>query len=212
MRVEVSAREGVGPASAGELDLIVVRDGQGLRSMQAYLLSGEREQPVVALSRSLETDEPVLSPGDVRTLVGAGPRIYYIPGECLLACLQEALGRALALPAGAVRVWWPGLCAGSDPGEHPLVLELDGEPQQQMLGELAREFDLSRPAVRREIKLIEATRRLAEHELAEAREHNRDMKIERHEALARAEAAEASLEAATRQLQQACRHEERGRR
>jgi hypothetical protein len=71
-----------------------------------------------------------------------------------------------------------------------------------LLAELARELELSRPLVRREIKLIEQTRRLAEDELAKAREQNRNMKIERHEALARAEAAEASLRAATRQLRQ----------
>jgi hypothetical protein len=185
-----------------DVEAIVVGEEPGLRSMQAYLLAGDRQQPVVALTRSLDTGEPVLAPGDVRALVGAGPRIYYVPEEDLLDRLQERLGRALALPAGAVRVWWPGLSTGSDPGEHPLVLELDGEPESSLLAELARELELSRPLVRREIKLIEQTRRLAEDELAKAREQNRNMKIERHEALARAEAAEASLRAATRQLRQ----------
>jgi hypothetical protein len=194
-RTQAPAGELAASASSEELDAIVVRDQPGVRSMQAHLLSDEREHPVVALTRSLDTGEPVLAPGDVRSLVGAGPRIYYIPAEQLLDRLEQGLGRALALPAGAVRVWWPGLSAGSDPGEHPLVLELDGEPESVLLAELAREFELSRPLVRREIKLIEQTRRLAENELATAREDNRNMKIERHEALARAEAAEASLEA-----------------
>ncbi len=207
-RTQAPAGELVAPASCEELDAIVVRDQPGVRGMQAHLLSGEREHPAVALTRSLETGEPVLAPGDVRSLVGAGPRIYYIPAEQLLDRLEQVLGRALALPPGAVRVWWPGLGAGSDPCEHPLLLELDGEPEPVLLAELAREFELSRPLVRREIKLIEQTRRLAEDELAKAREHNRNMKIERHEALARAQAAEASVQAATRQLQQTREHDD----
>jgi hypothetical protein len=186
-------------ASGEELDAIVVRDQPGVRGMQAHLLSREREHPAVALTRSLDMGEPVLAPGDVRSLVGAGPRIYYIPAEHLLDRLAQVLGPSLALPPSAVRVWWPELSAGSDPCEHPLLLELDGEPEPVLLAELAREFELSRPLVRREIKLIEQTRRLAEDELAKAREQNRNMKIERHEALTRAEAAEASLEAAARQ-------------
>jgi hypothetical protein len=185
--------------SAADADPILVASKPALRSMQAYLLSGEREQPVVALTWSVETDEPVLAPEEVRVIVGPGPRIYLIQQEYLLRRLQGLLG-PLALSRGSARVWWPGLSVSSDAGEHPLVLELDGEPHRRLLGEFAREFDLSRPLVRREIKLIEATRRLAEHELAQAGEQNREMKIERHEALARAEAAEASLKGRAQQL------------
>jgi hypothetical protein len=206
------AGERTGSLSAEDVDPIVVRSKPGLRSMQAYLLSGDRTHPAVALTQSLSTGAPVLAPSDIRALVGPDPRIYYIPAERLLDRLEQGLGRALALPPGAVRVWWPGLSADSDPCEHPLLLELDGEPESVLLAELAREFELSRPLVRREIKLIEQTRRLAEDELAKAREQNRNMKIERHEALARAQAAEASLAAATRQLQQTREDDERGTR
>jgi hypothetical protein len=186
--------EGVGP--------IAVRSRPGLRSLGAYLLSGEREHPAVAIARSLEADEPVLAPDDVRVIVGAGPRIYYLPGEEMLLGLHGVLGSALALPAGGVRVWWPGLSVDSDPGEHPSVLALDGEPQASVLAQFAREFDLSRPRVRQEIRVIEDLRRLAERELSLAREENRNMKIERHDALMRAQAAEASLRDAVRQLEE----------
>jgi hypothetical protein len=189
--------------SAADGDPIVVDGKPGLRSMQAHLLSGEREQPVIALTWSVDAEEPVLAPEDVRAIVGPGPRIYLIQAEYLLRRLQGALG-PLALPRGSARVWWPGISVGSDPGEHPLVLALDGEPQASMCVELARQFDLSRPHVRREIELIEDTRRLAEHQLAQAveqnrttEEHLRDVQIERHQALTRAQAAEASLDAAT---------------
>ena len=186
--------------SARAVELIVVRRELGLLKMQAYLLSGKRKLPVIAFTESLESDEPVLVASDVRAVVGPGPRIYYMPEEHLLLSLQEALGRALTLPAGAARVWWPGLSVASDPGEHPLVVALDGEPEQHMFGEFARRFDLSRPRVREEIKQIEEVRRLAEDELANARQQNREMKIERHEALIRAKTAEASLEAVRQRL------------
>jgi cell division septum initiation protein DivIVA len=82
------------------------------------------------------------------------------------------------------------------------VLALDGEPQASVLAQFAREFDLSRPRVRQEIRVIEDLRRLAERELSLAREENRNMKIERHDALMRAQAAEASLRDAIRQLEE----------
>ncbi len=120
--------------------------------MEADLRCNARAQPVVGLTRLVEVDEPVLAPRRVRAIVGAGPRIYYVPGEPLLRRLQGMLGRRLALPAGSVRVWWPGLTAPSDPTAHPLVLALDCESQSDMLAEFARLFDLSRPVVRREIQ------------------------------------------------------------
>jgi hypothetical protein len=193
----------------GAVEPIVVRGEPGLRNMLSLLLSGRRKHPMIGLTRSLSTGEPVLVPSDVRGVVGPGPRIYYFPEEHLLRGLQKALGRALALPVGAARVWWP-LSVDSDPGEHPLVLELDGEPERNssMLGEFARRFDLSRPRVREEIKLIEGVGRLAEAQLATAREQNRDMKIERDRALRRTEAAQASLETATERLRQLGEHDD----
>ncbi len=184
----------------GEGGLVVVREDGDLRSMAAYLLSGERCQPVVALTQALSTDAPVLTYAQVRGIVGAGPRIYLIQRDHLLRPFQQMLGRGLALAAGGARIWWPGLAADSDPGEHPLVLYLADESERAMLDEFTRQFHLSHPIVRRELKLLDELRTLAEHELAQAREQNRSMKIECHETLTRAEAAEHALKVATGQF------------
>jgi hypothetical protein len=204
---QTQAAERIWPMSDRELEPIVVLDEPALKSLEAYLLSSDREQPVVALAQSLEAEEPVLASGDVRAIVGADARIYYLPAEHLLQSLQSILGRSLALPRGAARIWWPGLGSRSDPSDHPLVLELDGQPQAHTLAELARQFDLSRPRVRREIKLIEDTRRLAEHERAQAlelleatEERLRDTQVERHEEATRADAAEMRAKSAAREL------------
>jgi hypothetical protein len=196
------AGEREAPAGGEDVELSVVRGTPAVGSLVAYLRSGEREHPVVAIARSLETGGPVLDPADVRVIVGVGPRIYYLPDVETLEALERMLGRVLALPVGGVRVWWPGLSPHSRAGEHPVVLALDGEPHARLLAEFAREFDLSRPRVRGEIGLIEDLRRLAERELSLAREQNRNMKIERHDALTRAEEAEARLREVMRQLEE----------
>lgn len=152
--------------------VIVVRSEAGLRCLEAHLFD-PREDAVVALTRSLETEGPVLAPDNVRALVGAAPRIYFIAEERLLLRLQHTLGGALGPPLVGARVWWPGLSARSNPGDHPLVLALDEEPQESLLAEFTRQFDLSRPDVRREIGLIEDTRALAEYELAQAQKQLR---------------------------------------
>jgi hypothetical protein len=188
-------------------DAIVVRGRPALRELQGQLLSKDRRQPIVALARSLESNEPVLAASDVRAIVGAEPRLYFIGGDYLLRILQGALGRRLALQRGSARIWWPGVSKRSDPSDHPLVLELDGEPREQMLEELAREFDLSRPRVRRELNQIEDIRRMAEDDLREVRgqltkteERLRDAHVERHGEATRAETAEARLRGASREL------------
>jgi hypothetical protein len=169
--------------------------------MEAHLFSAGRRQPVVGLARSLDSAGSVLSADDVRLIVGPGPLIYYLSEERMRRRLCNMLGATFELPAGGARVWWPGLSADSDGGEHPLVLGLDGEPEANLLGELQRQFHLSHPIVRREIAQIEDIRRLAERELGQAREENRNMKLKRYEAIRRAEAAEASLLDALRQPQ-----------
>ena len=149
-------------------DLIVACGYEGVRDLSAYLLSADRVQVVVGLAPSLEADEPVLQVEGVRAVVGAGPRIYYLPDEYALRRLQGRLGQRLALTVGGVRVWWPGLARRCDPGEHPLVLALDGEPREAVLAEFEREFNLSRPSVRGEFRLIEDARGLAERECSQA--------------------------------------------
>jgi hypothetical protein len=148
----------------------------------------------------------VLAPEKVRAIVGAA-RIYLVTGTDVLLHLEGLLGTSLALPVGAARVWWPGLTLDSDPLEHPAVLQLEDEPEADLLAELARCFELSRPVVRREIKLIEDGRALLESELEQAREQQRrtderlrDTQVARHQQATRAEEAEAHLERTAREL------------
>jgi hypothetical protein len=192
-------RERATAAGGEEAEPVVVRGNTGVGSLASYLLSGERELPAVGIARSLEEDEPVLSTADVRAIVGAGPRIYYLPDEEMLEVLEGLLGRVIALPAGGVRVWWPALSVQSVARDHPFVLAHDCESPASVLEEFAKEFDLSRPRVRREIRVIERLHRLAERELTEAQEENRALRVERYEAIRRAEAAEARLRDATPQ-------------
>jgi hypothetical protein len=133
----------------------------------------------------------------VRRLVGPDVRLYYVPGEHLLGRLQRALGAGLAVAAGCVRVFWPGLSRRSDPAAHPLVVLLEHESEHDALREFARVFDLSRPAVRAELRLIEDARALLDQQLADSvqecqalAERLRDIQVERHVARTRAEAAE----------------------
>jgi hypothetical protein len=186
---------------------VVVASERDSQSMAAYLFSGERDQPAIGVTWSVGTDQLVLEPGEVRAVVGPGPRIYLVTEEDSLHRLEGVLGRKFSLPAGTARIWWPGLTARSDPADHPLALQLDGEREEDTLAEFAHSFELSRPLVRREINLIEDARALLEHELAQARklqrnteERLRDTQIERHQQAARANAAEARLKSATRKL------------
>jgi hypothetical protein len=184
------------PVSIEDSGVLVVRSQAGMQSLEDFLL-GERAAPVVVLSQSTDTFQPVLSPGRIRTIIGPEGAIYYVPGEQLLRQLRAVLGHALALSRGAVRIFWPGLTIRSDPADHPLVPMLDGESEEDALAEFARQFDLSRPRVRSEIKLIEDSRSLLQGELDAVRqeahhvaEQLRDANIDRHEAVTRAERAE----------------------
>jgi hypothetical protein len=184
-------------------DCLAIATGRDLRRLCADIL-GARAQPVVGLT--LDDDgAPVLACSDVRAVVGAGVRIYLVFSDALLRELRESLGPRLALDRGTVRVWWPGASARCDPGDHPTVLALEGEPSAVTVEELALQFDLTRPRVRAHIRLIEDARAFVEHELAGAQQHNhkvherlRDAQIECHNLRTRAEAAEASLAAAQR--------------
>ena len=148
--------------------VVVVRSKAVMRSFEAYLFA-EREQPVVGVARSLDSDEPAIAAEVLRSVVGPEPRIYYIPNEYMLRRLSYTVGQELCLTVGAARVWWPGLSTRSDPGDHPLVVALESERAAATLEELARSFDLSRPRVRTELKLLEGALALAEHRLSEER-------------------------------------------
>jgi hypothetical protein len=183
-------------------DCIAVETMQGLRDLCVEIF-GHRDRPLVGLTLGEDGTRPVLACRDVRSLVGPGVPIYLIRSDELLHGLRELIGGRLAVDRGAVRVWWPGANAGCDPGDHPAVLALEGEPQRITLEELAQQFELTRPRVRGHIRLIEDARTFLEHELARAQEQSRqvherlrDTQIECHNLRTRAEAAEARMAAA----------------
>ncbi len=184
-------------------DLVVVRDESGLEGMVSELLSDERVWPVVGVVSAIG-GAPVVSLGGVYAAVGGGrARVYLLENESLLRELRKRLGSKLALRPDSLRVWWPELTRRSDPEDHPLVLVLEGQSEPEILAELTQQFDLSRPHVRREIKIIEDARRLAEHRREDAEsqsetnaERVRDAHKERHRAVIVAEQAETARETA----------------
>jgi hypothetical protein len=178
---------------------IPVETVQDLRRLCADVES-RRDVPVLAATLGAGEDEPVLDCEQVRALVGEDVRIYLICGDDLLYDMREMLGADMALERGMVRIFWPGAGARSLAADHPGVIALEGESPEATMEELALQFDLSRPRVRGEIRLIEDARAFLECELARAQQHThrvaerlRDAKIECHELRTRAEAAEATL-------------------
>jgi hypothetical protein len=96
------------------------------------------------------------------------------------------------------------------------VVPLEGESEPDAVAEFARQFDLSRPHTRRELKLTEEVRALAEHRAQEAQglthsiaERLRDSQMERHREQMRAEQAEAALAAASQHTSETMDREER---
>lgn len=143
---------------------VIIESETNLRCMERYLLSGEREQAVVALAPVVTPAMRRLTTTEARAAVGVGPRLYLLAEERLLDLQQ--LPDALALAWGScARIWQPGLSSESDPDDHPLVRPLEGENPQEVL---ARQFDLSRPFVRKEIKHIEGIRAYYEEQLDNA--------------------------------------------
>jgi hypothetical protein len=136
---------------------VLVSDERGLSRLERVLLGGQGSASVV-LTRSRYGSGPVLPLQDIRAVLGVEPRIYFVSEDRLLSRLRVRLGSALAVNRGAVRIFWPGLALRSDSLAHPLVPVLDDEPLERSLAELARRFDLSRPTVRSEIRLIEDAR------------------------------------------------------
>lgn len=162
---------------------------------------GDREHPVVGLTLGVYEDAPVLSPRDVRAVVGPQASIYLVEDDEMLIGLGEMLGSNLRLDRGSARIWWPG--SGSrrcDPADHPVVFGLKSEDPADTLKDFCYQFDLTRPRVRGRINLIEDGRAFLENELDRAHEQSRkiherlrDAQIEVHRQRLRAEEAEAHL-------------------
>lgn len=190
-------------------EYVVVHSDEDLRRLGQEIL-GEREDPIVGVTLRDGTHEPVLRASDIRTVVGKRVRIYLLADDELLLGLREILGARLRLDAGTLRIWWPGAAVRCDPSDHPVVVGLEDEDYLDTLQELAREFDLSRPHVRSQVRVIEDARAFLEHEILRAQEYNRriherlrDAQIESHRLRTRAELAEARVAA----LKRLTRHE-----
>jgi hypothetical protein len=144
-------------------DLILVSSESELREMESYLLSRDRDQPVVALAPAVAPGAPTLAPDDARAIIGSA-RLYALADDDLLDL--QGLPGDLALTRGcSARIWQPGLTADSDPDDHPVVRPLGTESPPEVL---ALQFDLSRPRVRKEIKRIEGIRAFTERQLDKA--------------------------------------------
>lgn len=190
-------------------DPIVLGESQ-LHEMIADLCSASRTYAVVGIASSLDDAEPAIATSDIRGIVGPDARIYFLQTDELLHGLKTEIGTKLALSRGAARIWWPAVTRRSDPGDHPLVLPLEGESPQHILAEFARQFRLSRPDVRREFQQTDDVRALAEHRQEQAENKGdttaqrlREAHTERHREAARADTAEAERDHTKRQLEAA---------
>jgi hypothetical protein len=188
-------------AEASDPDYLVVHSDQDLRRLGGEIL-GERERAIVGVTLRDGTHEPVLRASDIRGVVGEGVRICLLTDDSLLLALREILGPRLRLDAGTLRIWWPGASVRCDPSDHPVVVGLEDEDYLDTLEELAHEYDLSRPYVRSQLRVIEDARAFLEHEITRVQEYNRrvherlrDAQIECHRQRTRAELAEARLAA-----------------
>lgn len=195
------------PDLCGHSGIDIVSSEAELGALVAQLFSAERTQVVVGLSMEPHGSAPVIEPREARAVVGTLARLCFIPSARLLSQLNEQIGQRLGLCDAAVRVWWPGLFPHSDPFDHPLVLAGCPDDQPDAIAELALQFDLSRPRVRREIKLIadclsfaELRLRQANADAARSDERLRDALIERRREAARADTAEIRLQLATQRL------------
>lgn len=169
-------------------EMIVVRSTRQLQRLEAELV-GARGYPVVLLALAVDADEPAFPPAQLRRAAGLRVRIYLLLGQHPFQRPAVVATKHLAVPRGSARICWPQFSAGSDPDDHPLVHRLEGKSDRDALKEFARQFDLSRPCVRREIKLIEGIRATSERELAQVRarlteveQQLRDARIAGHQA------------------------------
>jgi len=178
-------------------NMIVVRTSRQMRRLQADLV-GTRRYPIVLVALAVDSDRPVFAPRQLQTVARSSLRIYVLPGlHPFHRPTVIAANSHLAVPRGCARICWPQLSAQSDPYDHPLVICREGESDRNVVARFAREFDLSRPRVRREIKLIESVRVTSEIELEHARarlsdveQQLRDAGIARHQTGRRAEGAQ----------------------
>jgi hypothetical protein len=141
-------------AVKGEAEVLMLLD---------HLLDPERSEAAIGIAQPADA----LSMRGLRSVIGAGPRIFHVHNRWL-EVLARALGRH-ALPVEMIKIWWPGLTPASEPGDHPWFVAVADENPECLLEEFARIFYLSRPVVRREVRQLEELRSIAERELAKSK-------------------------------------------
>ena len=86
------------------------------------LLAADRKTPVVAVTTSVTERRPWIDPEELALELGDRAEVVLIEtGEATWA-LSAALPKRLDVFGGAVRTWWPGLSAESNPYDHPLQI------------------------------------------------------------------------------------------
>jgi len=98
----------------------------GIDEIEAFvrevLLDPLRRAPVVAVTTHPRARQPWLSPARLQAELGERAQVCLLETGDVTWRLSWLLPDRLDVFGGAVRVWWPGLCATSDPLDHPLVL------------------------------------------------------------------------------------------
>lgn len=89
------------------------------------LLNPSRTRPVVAITTHPRTGRPFVDPAEVERRLGTLADLVEIETGDATWALTDALPDRLDVFGGAMRVWWPGLSAESDPYQHRLYLMFD---------------------------------------------------------------------------------------
>jgi hypothetical protein len=121
-----------------------VSDKYHARALCDDILRRDRVYPIVGLSCHSGTVVPAMSPERARERVWPNVPIYIIePRES--RTLKELLPAKLDVFNGAVRIWFPGVDADSEPWWHPLIYEMSGVYGDEALDRIAAEFAHRRP-------------------------------------------------------------------
>gem|GEM_PF-1486392 len=121
-----------------------VSDKYHARALCDEILRPDRVYPIVGLSCHSGTVVPAMSPERARERVWPNVPIYIIePRES--RTLKELLPAKLDVFNGAVRIWFPGVDADSEPWWHPLIYEMSGVYGDEALDRLVAEFAHRRP-------------------------------------------------------------------
>lgn len=118
-----------------------VEDADAARALAAEILSPERTRTIVAVTTRAGSSRPGFDLEPFERQLASVADLYVIPTGEPTWELAEHLPERLEVYGGALRVWWPGVRADSDPYEHPLFFiqsDKDAERRPRELVELVR--------------------------------------------------------------------------